>query len=289
MPNKKEKRKIYSYECHCGSRDCLPNMKAILKFQKKAKMKYYLDKGSRFHEASNLATITYTKSPDPDHGLIFLKVGNKAKTPCMLVRKYIELDAVYGQLLRVNHQFQKGFSKQSQEHDQAVIQCDKLKSVAGNALKSLKETELVLKTSDSIIAEQKREIKALNKKVKQMEKMMSKMKFDAEDSSDDSDSSDSDSGEKEPNPTEPDKPGQTEVGATTDEIMQRYETVKHYMARKNISLSQVCRRNDRARDPILKAFIALKCRRIDLAHPQPEHIENDQEFFQYLENISTNI
>jgi len=66
-------------------------------------------------------------------------------------------------------------------------------------------------------------------------------------------------------------------------ILSIYERVKNYMISKNTSLTTLCRVNNRNTVLFRKQFLKLQLMRLNIAHPEINPIQSDDEFFNELE------
>lgn len=155
----------------------------------------------------------------------------------------------------------------------------------GKFMNKIKEYKRLTLNKDTKILELTAEIKTYKKKIKNLNDLVGKMTFNS-------------SSISELNAQIPDAQIPPEVFQTSNlkslnkdftdgnwrDTLQLYESIKHFMIKKKVSLSQLCKSNKRKTSKYLALFLNLQWARVKIAHPPHIDIKTDEQFFQLLDS-----
>lgn len=295
---------IYSINCSCDKKSCPIKNKKLNKLIKKARLEMYMDEKVKHRDGNNaLGCISIFE--DKDYGGIL-----KATSLCQIVQFYILINESFKYTIEINKGNKEYYENKITEEELFRKEYSKLKIQLSKSLNSDIELKKTNRKLNDIIKDNINEIKGLKAKNKKLEKLITNMKFNSDntDNTDDTNEGDTDEGETDESDTD-DSPINGNISPNYYDIIQpktsetpnysvrefkerstesftllKYERIKQYMISKNISLNRLCYNSNRNRADFRKLFLKLQIDRLNIAHPIYKPIETDNEFFNVLLN-----
>lgn len=190
------------------------------------------------------------------------------ESKCNLVKKLIRLDLFVDELSSINQVLVKDELELQKAFDREVVNNLKLKEILNKNFVLLKENKQQIDKLNNTENELRNENKKLKKRIKQLEKLI--VQSDNEEIDDEIEEEIDDEIEEE-----------EEDGI---DVLLKYQKIKDYLVKNDISLSRLCFRNTKYdKKKIFNKFINLKIRRLNTAHPVVDKpLENDDEFINLL-------
>lgn len=257
---------IYSIKCNCDKKTCLIKTRKFNKFINKYKLQLNLNEDTIYkNNDSCLGRIDAFEDCD-------YNIFNKSNI-CDIIKDYIYLNESYKVVKDINKGNLEFFNKQLKQDDKLNKDYAKLRILMTKALNENNIIQEKNKKLETKLKDRNNEIKQLKSKNKKLELLISNMNFKEPEPDDYSDSDDI-SDDEEISDNHP-----------TANTLIKYEKIKQYMISKQISLTKLCRINNRNTISFRKRFLKLQLDRLNIAHPEIDNpIINDDEFFEILDD-----
>ena len=248
--------------CNCDKSTCLLKGDNIQLYKNAATKEYHLQNENTFSK-NRVKSTSIVSIARPDVKL----VNFKTEFVCEIMKSYIRQAICYQISKESNEDFHKMHQKITSNMDVEITQNIKLRTIYRKSMEKQKDLKNEILTYENREKELRKELKKLKKKNKIMTHCIGEMREMPND----------------PKPELSDFLPDENISRTTNYIMEYYEKIKMYMVKKEISLSNLCRKKNKDVSKYCQIFVNLKCQRIELAHPEVENIKSDSDFFRLLD------